>query len=504
MTVRTRVAPSPTGDPHLGTAYMALFSLCHARSQGGQFILRIEDTDQARSTQASEQAIIESLQWLGLDWDEGPDKGGPHSPYRQSERQPLYKEHAETLLANGHAFHCFCTPERLEQMRAQQRAAGETARYDGQCLGLSTDAAAKRLAKGEPSVVRMKVPETGACRFTDALRGQVEIPWQQIDMQVLLKADGLPTYHLAVVVDDQLMGITDIIRGEEWLNSAPKHLLLCEYLGWQLPRLIHLPLIRNPDKSKLSKRKNPTSIAFYKRMGFLPEALVNYLGLLGWSLPSGEERFTLQQMIADFDLSRVSLGAPIFDLEKLKWLNGRWIREALSDEALLQRLADWSGGKQRWLAMAGLVKERAETLAEVMPKLGFLLQGLPALKPDAFAALKQSEAELLRVLQFALWRLAETDDWQANSLQTALTNLAQALGMKLRDLLPPLFIAITGSQVAPPLFASMALLGRELVHARLKQALDLLGGVSKKQAKALERDYRDLSQAQGADNAAAS
>ncbi|MBT7370721.1 MAG: glutamate--tRNA ligase, partial [Gammaproteobacteria bacterium] len=325
MKIRTRVAPSPTGDPHVGTAYMALFSYCHAKKNGGEFVLRIEDTDAERSTPESEQVILDSLRWLGLDWDEGPDVDGPHGPYRQSERSEIYTKYAQQLMDDGHAFRCFCSKERLDEMRAKQMSSGETARYDGHCLGLSQEEINSRLGAGENHVVRMKVPDEGECIVQDELRGDINIAWSQIDMQVLLKADGYPTYHLAVVVDDHLMEITDIIRGEEWINSAPKHILLYEYLGWDMPRLIHMPLLRNPDKSKLSKRKNPTSIGFYKAMGFLPEAVLNYLGMLGWSMPDGEEKFTLDEMIENFDIMRISLGAPVFDVEKLKWLNGRWL-----------------------------------------------------------------------------------------------------------------------------------------------------------------------------------
>ena len=278
MNIRTRIAPSPTGDPHVGTAYIALFNLCFARQHGGKFILRIEDTDQARSTGESEAAILDSLRWLGLEWDEGPDIGGPHAPYRQSERSAIYRERADQLLEHGHAFRCFCTADRLDALRREQTAAQQTPGYDGHCLQLSQDELASRLAAGEPHVVRMKTPREGVCTIVDLLRGSIEIDWAQVDMQVLLKADGLPTYHLANVVDDHLMQITHVLRGEEWINSAPKHLLLYRYFGWQPPVFCHLPLLRNPDKSKLSKRKNPTSILYYRRMGYLPEALLNYLG----------------------------------------------------------------------------------------------------------------------------------------------------------------------------------------------------------------------------------
>ncbi|HEX5276173.1 MAG TPA: glutamate--tRNA ligase, partial [Fluviicoccus sp.] len=288
--VRTRIAPSPTGFPHVGTAYIALFNLCFARQHGGQFILRIEDTDQVRSTLESENQILSSLRWLGLNWDEGPDVGGPHAPYRQSERSAIYRKHADDLVKAGHAFHCFCDNHRLEELRARQTAAKETIGYDGLCMSLNDSEVQSRLAAGESSVIRMKVPREGVCEIDDMLRGRIEIEWAQVDMQVLLKADGLPTYHLANVVDDHLMEITHVIRGEEWINSAPKHLLLYKYFGWTAPVLCHMPLLRNPDKSKLSKRKNPTSITYYERMGYLPQAMLNYLGRMGWSMPDEREK----------------------------------------------------------------------------------------------------------------------------------------------------------------------------------------------------------------------
>ncbi len=286
--MRTRIAPSPTGDPHVGTAFVALINYCFARRNGGQFLLRIEDTDRARSTPASERAILDALHWLGLTWDEGPDVGGPHGPYRQSERTAIYREHADLLLEKGHAFRCFCTAERLEAMRAEQRALGKPAAYDGHCLHLTSDEVERQLAAGDPYVVRMKVPREGVCIVPDLLRGNVEFEWRTVDMQVLLKSDGMPTYHLANVVDDHLMEITHVMRGEEWLSSAPKHILLYEYFGWEMPVLCHLPLLRNADRSKLSKRKNPTGILFYKRMGYLPEALLNFLGL--WPTPRARAR----------------------------------------------------------------------------------------------------------------------------------------------------------------------------------------------------------------------
>ena len=262
-TVRTRIAPSPTGDPHVGTAYIALFNLCFARQHGGQFILRIEDTDQVRSTRESEQAILDSLRWLGLDWDEGPDVGGDCGPYRQSERSELYVKYADQLLQSGKAFRCYRTPEELEELRQQRRESGLSTALKPSDLKLDEAEVARREAAGMPSVIRMVVPEEeGSCEVQDLLRGTVSLDWSMVDAQILMKSDGLPTYHLANVVDDHLMGITHVLRGEEWLNSAPKHQLLYQYFGWEMPVLCHLPLLRNPDKSKLSKRKNTTSILY--------------------------------------------------------------------------------------------------------------------------------------------------------------------------------------------------------------------------------------------------
>ena len=493
--VRTRVAPSPTGDPHVGTAYMALFSYCFAKQHGGEFLLRIEDTDLARSTKASEQTILDSLKWLGLQWDEGPDVGGPKGAYRQSERLPIYKAHTQTLLDNGHAFHCFCTSERLDEMRKAQMAEGQTARYDGLCSQLTAEDVAAQKTAGTPFVVRMKVPASGVCTIQDRLRGAIEIDYAQVDMQVLQKTDGFPTYHLAVVVDDHLMEITHIIRGEEWINSAPKHQLLYAYFGWPMPELIHMPLLRNPDKSKLSKRKNPTSIRFYKDMGYMPEAVLNYLGMLGWSLPSGEEKFTLDEMVANFDIDRISMGAPVFDVEKLKWLNGRWLRETLDDEALADRLADWAFNRDKLMQIIPLIKERVEVFSDVAPLAGFLLEGLPLIEAEHFAKLKTEPEVAIKVLQFSLWHLEQANDWRSGTLQAGLKQLAETMGVKIRDFLAPLFIAISGRSVAPPLFDSMVVLGPDLTRARVRHALNTLGGVSKKQAKKLEAEYRQLGSA---------
>jgi glutamyl-tRNA synthetase len=491
-TVRTRIAPSPTGDPHVGTAYIALFNLCFARQHGGKFILRIEDTDQVRSTRKSEADILAALQWLQLDWDEGPDKGGPHAPYRQSERSAIYQHHAQLLLDKGHAFRCFCTAERLDTVRKQQVVDKQQPGYDGHCMQLTAAEVTAKLAEGQPHVIRMKVPRKGKCSIPDMLREPVEIDWTQVDMQVLMKSDGLPTYHLANVVDDHLMEITHVIRGEEWINSAPKHLLLYQYFGWQAPVLCHMPLLRNADKSKLSKRKNPTSIGYYQRMGYLPEAVINYLGMMGWSMPDGNEKFSVQEMVANFDISRVSLGGPVFDTEKLDWLNGRYLRESLSDEEFIQRFTAWAFQPATMREIIPLIKPRVERFSDVAALAGFFFTNLPAISVNSFAHNKLSSEDCLRILQFAAWRLEEVREWGRDALEQALVQLGGQLDYKIRDLLFPLFVAIAGTAVSTSVIDSMAILGLDMSRARLRHAMTVLGGISGKQQKVLEKEYQQL------------
>lgn len=490
--VRTRVAPSPTGDPHVGTAYIALFNRCFAHQHGGEFVLRIEDTDKQRSSHKSEQDILNSLKWLGLTWDEGPSAEGQFGPYRQSERSGIYADHMQQLLDTGNAFYCFCTAQRLDELRQQQMQAKQSTGYDGCCLKLSGPQVSAKLAAQEEHVVRMKIPDSGDCEFEDLLRGEVSIAWSQVDMQVLIKSDGLPTYHFANVVDDHLMEISHVIRGEEWINSTPKHLLLYQYFGWQPPVFCHMPLLRNPDKSKLSKRKNPTSIGYYQAMGYLPEALLNYLGTMGWTMPDGEEKFSLAQMTDNFDISRVSLGGPIFDIEKLDWLNGKYIREDLSDEDFISSYAQWAFGKDKVASIVPLVKQRVEKFSEVAPLAGFFFNGLVEICADDFSHNKLDQPQVLRILQFTAWRLDQLRDWNRENIESALQDLAGQLQLKIRDFLFPLFVSISGKAVSTSVIESIGILGMDICRARLRQAVTVLGGISKKQAKSLEREYRLL------------
>ncbi|UYG00928.1 glutamate--tRNA ligase [Halomonas sp. GD1P12] len=492
MTVRTRIAPSPTGDPHVGTAYIALFNLCFARKQGGEFILRIEDTDQVRSTAESEQMILDSLRWLGIEWDEGPDVGGPHGPYRQSERGDIYAEHAQKLLDAGHAFKCYRTSEELDELREARKEAGLQLALKPADLALDDAEQARREAENWPYVVRMNVPVEGVCVVEDMLRGRIEVDWAQVDAQILVKSDGMPTYHMANVVDDHLMGITHVLRGEEWINSAPKHKLLYEYFGWEMPVLCHMPLLRNPDKSKLSKRKNPTSINYYRRMGFLPQAVTNYLGRMGWSMPDEREKFSLQEMMDAFDIQRVSLGGPVFDLEKLTWLNGVYIREDMDDDALLKALREWAFNEEYVRQILPQVRTRVETLSQVAPLAGHFFSGLPAITEADFESVKLEREELVKLLQFLVWRFETVPAWNKEALLAEVQTLAGAFDLKMKAFLAPVFIAITGSSASTSVMDAMAILGSDVTRARLRHAIDVLGGVSKKQAKRFEKEFRAL------------
>ncbi|HVS15508.1 MAG TPA: glutamate--tRNA ligase [Thermoanaerobaculia bacterium] len=494
MSVRVRVAPSPTGDPHLGTAYQALFNLAFARRHGGRFVLRIEDTDRQRSTPEAEQAILEALHWLGLAWDEGPDVGGPFAPYRQSERTEIYREHAALLLASGHAYRDFTSKQELDAARARARERGEFHGHDQTYRELDPAESGRRAAAGEPHTIRLRTPDDGECVMHDLLRGEIRREWALVDDQVLLKSDGFPTYHLANVVDDRLMEITHVIRGEEWINSLPKHLLLYQAFGWDPPAFCHLPLLRNDDanRSKLSKRKNPTSIRYYRDAGFLPQALVNFLALMGVSRAEGEEKMSLDELIAGFELEAISLGGPVFDPKKLRWLNGRYIREDLNAKALVAALRAWALDDARLERIAPLAQPRLETLADWGAlTLPFFVDDVEP--PVAELALEGMEpADLADLLQLAVWRLEALRPWTADALLAELRDLGERFGIKLRQLSRPFYVAISGSPSSTPLFQSMEILGLDLVRVRLRRAIEALGGVSGKRMKKLEARYAEL------------
>jgi glutamyl-tRNA synthetase len=487
--IRTRLAPSPTGDPHLGTAYQALFDYVWAKKNGGSFVLRIEDTDRERSTPESERMILDSLRWLGLQWDEGPDVGGPHGPYRQSERLDIYHEHIELLVAEGHAYPCFCSKDRLAELREQGRS-GAGSGYDRRCRDFPPEEATRRIEAGEEFVVRMKIPLEGKCVFHDFLRGDIEKDWASIDDQVILKADGFPTYHLAVVVDDHLMEITHIIRGEEWINSVPKHWLLYEYFGWERPVWCHLPLLRNPDRSKLSKRKNPVSVEWYRRIGILPEALRNYLGLMGWHLSDDREKFTVAEMMEHFHLEDITLGGPVFDMDKLLWLNGRYMREELSTGQVADRLTEWGLGRDRLESILEIAKGRMTSLSDWGDLTGHFFTNRVPLDPAELLLEGRSAEETAEVMQQVIWELEKLSGFTASDLEGLFRSAAEEQGMKLKLLTAPFYVVMSGKRVSTPLFDTMAILGSDVSRMRIRYAIDALGGLSGKRLKALEKSYR--------------
>lgn len=476
--VRTRIAPSPTGDPHVGTAYVALFNYAWAKKNGGQFILRIEDTDRERSSRASEQMIFESLRWLGLSWDEGPDVGGPHAPYRQSERTAIYQQHVEELIERGAAYPCFCTKERLDALREEQRRAkAPVMGYDRHCRRIPKAEAQARRRAGEPHVVRLAMPTEGVTKVRDYLRGELEFDNTLIDDQVLLKSDGYPTYHLANVVDDHLMGVTHVIRAEEWISSLPKHAQLYRAFGWEEPVFCHLPLLRNADRSKISKRKNPTSLNFYRRAGFLPEALLNYLALMGWTMPDGREEFTLSEFVEAFTLDRIVLGGPVFDLTKLTWLNGKYIR-SLSPEELLGRLRADLLGDDYLLKVLPLVRERIDKLEDFIAYASFFFVGEVSYGPEVLPKLvmkKPTPAEAAAVLEDLLEEeLDPLLEWTKDNLEAGLRRFAEARGLRAGDFFMAVRVAVTGRTATPPLFETMEVLGKETCRRRLRHAVGVL------------------------------
>ena len=416
---RVRIAPSPTGDPHVGTAYIGLLNYLFAAQRGGEFVLRIEDTDRTRFVASSEQMIFDALKWIGLTWNEGPDVGGPYGPYRQSERTEIYREHVELLLRSGHAYRSFETAEELEEVRKQQMAAKQPPRYNGAARHLSQEEIDANLAAGKPFVVRLKIPLEGSTTFRDELRGEITFDHNNVDDQVLMKSDGFPTYHLANVVDDHLMRITDVIRAEEWISSTPKHVLLYNAFGWELPKFWHMPLLRNVDKSKISKRKNPVSLVYYRESGYLPNAMLNFLGLMGGGMAQPTEQeivskglntkegdiFSLAEMKERFDFQRISLGGPVFDLVKLKWLNGEYIRRQSPDE-FFQTLRQTLFSDAYLRAVAPLVQERIETVGQFGDMTGFLFSD-NVLPPESVWLPKKRQPE--ETLAFAAEQAEEVE-----------------------------------------------------------------------------------------------
>lgn len=473
--IRVRLAPSPTGEPHIGTAYTALYNYLFAKKLGGTLILRIEDTDATRSKPEFEQTVYDSLRWMGLDWSEGPDVGGDYGPYRQSERKGIYGQYVDQIFNAGHGFKCFCSAEELNEMREFQRSQGKAPSYSGRCLRLSAEEVKAREDAGDIPVIRMKIPSEGSCKYIDGGYGEVEIPWDAVDMQVIQKSDGMPTYHMANVVDDHLMKISHVARGEEWISSTPKHILLYQYLGWEAPQFTHLPLMRGADKSKLSKRKNPTSMSYYAGLGHLPEALTNFLGLFFIQIAEGDELLELDELIERFDPEKLSKAGAVFDVQKLDWLNARWLREKLTPEEFLLRVFEWSNDNDKLKQGLLLAQSRIQTFSELPDLAGFLLKGDVGVSADSFANIKKNPPEkCLEVIDAVRPALDNMDEWNRDSIEETLRLVAEGLETKLGKLTPPLFVAVSGTSRSLPLFDAMVLLGRAMVRQRLKVASDAL------------------------------
>jgi len=453
--VRTRLAPSPTGENlHIGNVYTALINYVFAHKNKGKFIIRVEDTDRTRLIAGSEERILASLKWVGLNYDEGPDIGGPFAPYRQSERKNLYKKYAEELAEKKSAYYCFCDSKRLEEMRRVH------VRYDGFCKKYSYDRA-KEKAEKEPYVIRLNVPQEGKTEFNDVIHGKISFENNLLDDQILLKSDGFPTYHLGVVIDDHLMEITHIIRAEEWISSTPKHILIYKALGWNIPVFAHTPILRNPDKSKFSKRKNPVWVSWYREEGFLPEAILNYLALMGWSHPEGKEIFSLEQLVSVFRLEDVKPVGPIFDLEKLKWMNGMYIRtKRLKD--LSNNLIDFNPEYKRiepelFKCLVALAQTRIQTLKDLEPLVKHFL-----IEPKT--VLSSSEKAITQNL---LNKLSALMDWKTQEILNVLRGILLEKHIKMKVV----YKILTGNEQGLPIAESLELLGRDRVLKRLKENL---------------------------------
>jgi len=487
MNVRDRYAPSPTGIPHVGNIRTALFNYLLAKRHGGSFMLRVEDTDRKRFDPNALDGIKESLRWLGLDWDEGPDVGGAYEPYFESERLDTYHEHARILIEKDAAYECFCSPQRLEQVRADQQKRKEPPKYDRKCRDLSDAERATERAAGITPVVRFKMPLEGVTRANDFLRGEIEFDNATLDDFVLLKSDGFPTYQLAAMVDDHIMQITHVLRGDEWISSLPRNILTYQAFGWEPPVFVHLPVIVGPDKAKLSKRHGAQSALEYREQGFLPEAMFNFLALLGWSLDDHSVVIPRDQFIENFALERIGKNPAVFDIEKLRWMNGVYIREVVSEDRLVELLVerldhDLSPSAQRPVDAAlvrkllPLIRERMQTLAEAAPMVeGFFTDELHHSRDELLGKKFRDNASGARdALSNAKDRLESLSPWDHATLESTLRALADELAIKPGDLFMLLRVAATGKPVSPPLFESMEVLGRDRCLSRLTQAIAVL------------------------------
>lgn len=487
--IRVRFAPSPTGYLHIGGARTALYNWAFARNQGGVFILRIEDTDRNRYYEETEQDIMDNLRWLGLQWDEGPEVGGDYGPYYQSERSELYQKYAQILIDAGHAYKCFCTPERLDQVREQQRAAhSKHTGYDRLCRDLSAQAIAEKEAAGEPYVVRIKAPLEGTTTFFDLLRGNTIVDNEMLEDIVLLKSDGFPTYHLANVVDDHLMQISHIMRGDEWLSTCPIHVILYNAFGWEIPVYIHLPIFLDPGgKGKMSKRKTVGDdgqeylvlVKDFRAAGYLPEALVNFIARLGWSYDDHTELFSRDEFVVKFSLDRLNASPASFDYAKLEWMNGMYIRQLGIDD-LAERLrpfyqaAGYEVSAEMARKIAPMVQERLKTLADAVPLTDFIFGPDEPAALDLLIGAKMDAAASASTLRRVRTLVAQAAAFSNEALEQPLRDLADELGVKAGAIFGILRGAVTGRKVSPPLFETMDIMGRERVLDRIDMGIEVL------------------------------
>ena len=482
--VRTRFAPSPTGFPHVGGIRTALFGWLFARRHGGKFILRIEDTDVARTVEGAVESIIEGLKWLGLDWDEGPEVGGPYGPYTQSQRLKLYHEAAARLIEKDQAYYCYCSPERLEKMRELQVLRKVPPGYDRHCRNLSTREREQYLAEGITPVVRFKMPLSGQTRFQDIVRGNVVFENNLMDDFVLLKSDGYPTYHLANIVDDHAMEISHVIRAEEWLSSTPKHVLLYAAMGYEPPEFAHLPLILGPDRSKLSKRHGAVSVLEYRNQGYLPETMLNFLALLGWALDDKTELFSREQLINEFSLERVSKTAAVFNIDKLNWMNGVYIRQ-LNNEEFTRRVIpflewDLPAEVSRPLSpvyvakVMPLVQERVKLLDDITALTKYFFIDSLEYNPELLISKGMTRETTIDALDVSRRRLENMVSFESSALEGLLRPLAEEMMLKTGQLFGSLRTAVSGETATPPLFQMMEVLGKDKCLLRISAAIEKL------------------------------
>lgn len=475
--VRTRFAPSPTGFLHIGGLRTALYSYLLAKQNQGQFILRLEDTDRERYVEGAAKAIYNGLKWAGLEYDEGPDIGGPYRPYMQSQRLDLYKKYAQELIEKGHAYYCFCDEQTLERMKQEQIAKKQAAKYDRRCLKLSKEEIEEKLKNNAPYIIRMKIPEGRKIEFSDLVRGQIIYNSDELDDQVLLKSDGYPTYHLAVVVDDHLMEISHVTRTEEWLPSTPKHILLYEYFAWPTPQWAHLPLLLNPDKTKMSKRKGDVALKYYIKKGYLPKALINYLAFLGWNPGTEKEIYSMEELLKEFDLKKVHKAGAVFNIEKLNWYNQYYIKR-LSENELLEKCRPYlpSGGNfsdEQLIKILNLEKERSINLSEIEENVGFFFE-LPPFEKELLRWKEMTDEEIKNSLQKSkeiILAISEKD-FSAKNLSERFLAEAQNFQNK-GELFWPLRVALSGQKNSPPPFEIAEILGKEKSLERIKKAISL-------------------------------